>query len=43
MPMVILADIEMAFLMIGVKTKDRDATRFLWVINPYECSEFIGI
>ena len=35
-PIAISADIEKAFLMIGVNPDDRDMLRFLWMKNPYD-------
>ena len=33
----VTADIEKAFLRIGIKSSDRDALRFLWFDDPNEC------
>ena len=33
-PVVILADIEKAFLQVGIQECERDVTRFLWLKNP---------
>jgi len=33
-PIVILADVERAFLQIGIQQKERDVTRFLWFRDP---------
>jgi hypothetical protein len=38
MKRIILADIEKAFLQLGVRLQDRDATRFLWIDNPKEAN-----
>ena len=37
-PVAISADIEKAFLMIGIDPQDRDMLRFLWLKNPHEAS-----
>ena len=35
-PIAISADIEKAFLMVGINRNDRDMLRFLWLKNPYD-------
>jgi hypothetical protein len=35
-PIAISADIEKAFLMVGINPRDRDMLRFLWMKNPYD-------
>ena len=39
----ITADVEKAFLMIGIRSKDRDALRFLWFDDPNECHPNLAI
>ena len=34
-PIAVMADIEKAFLMIGIEESDRDVLRFLWFSNPF--------
>ena len=35
-PIAISADMEKAFLMVGINRNDRDMLRFLWLKNPYD-------
>ena len=42
-PITILADIEKAFLQIGVQEHDRDVTRFLWYTDPTKPEKMKGI
>ena len=34
-PIAVMADIEKAFLMIGIEESDRDVLSFLWFLNPF--------
>ena len=39
-PIVMLADIEKAYLQVGIQEKDRDVTRFLWFKYPNNVGNF---